>query len=64
MAEMKVGELGAARRRLERGSADHRFCGPRLFGLVMGQSNSCTRIRGHSDPVDDTHLMTCEIVAG
>ena len=35
------------------GSADHRFCGPRLFGSVMERSNSCARIGGHSHPVDD-----------
>ena len=35
------------------GSADHRFCGPRLFGPVMERSNSCARIGGHSHAVDD-----------
>jgi hypothetical protein len=25
-------------------SADHRICGPRLFGLIMGQSNSPARV--------------------
>jgi len=30
------------------GSADHRFCGPRLFGPVMERSNSRARIGGHS----------------
>jgi len=35
------------------GSADHRFCGPRLFGLVMERSNSCARFGGHSDAVDN-----------
>jgi hypothetical protein len=34
-------------------SADHRFCGPRLFGPVMERSNSCARIAGHSHAVDD-----------
>jgi hypothetical protein len=33
--------------------ADHRFCGPRLFGPVMERSNSCARIGGHSHAVDD-----------
>jgi hypothetical protein len=37
----------------ERGSADHRFCGPRLFGPVMEQSNSCARIGGHPHAVGD-----------
>jgi putative flippase GtrA len=37
----------------EAGSADHRFCGPRLFGPVMERSISCARIGGHSHPVDD-----------
>jgi hypothetical protein len=35
------------------GSADHRFCGPRLFGPLTERSNSCARIGGHSHPVDD-----------
>jgi len=33
-------------------SADRRFCGPRLFGLVAGRSNSCPRIGGHSHAGD------------
>jgi len=35
------------------GSADHRFCGPRLFGPVMERSNSCARIGGHFHAVHD-----------
>ena len=35
------------------GSADHRFCGPRLFGALMERSNSCARVAGHSQAVDD-----------
>ena len=35
------------------GSADHRFCGPRLFGPVIERSNSCARVGGHSHAVDD-----------
>jgi TPR repeat protein len=35
------------------GSADHRFCGPRLFGPVMERSNSCARIGGYSHAADD-----------
>jgi hypothetical protein len=35
------------------GSADHRFCGPRLFGPVMERSNSCARIGGHFHAIDD-----------
>ena len=38
---------------LEAGSADHRFCGPRLFGPLMERSNSCARVGGHSHAVDD-----------
>ena len=34
------------------GSADHRFCGPRLFGPVMERSNPRARIGGHSHAVD------------
>jgi hypothetical protein len=37
----------------EAGSADHRRCGPRLFGLSMGRSNSYARIGGHPDAVND-----------
>jgi hypothetical protein len=37
----------------EVGSADHRFRGPRLFGPVMGRSNSCVRIGGGSQAVGD-----------
>jgi hypothetical protein len=35
------------------GSADHRFCGPRLFGPLMERSNSCARMGGYSHAVDD-----------
>jgi hypothetical protein len=34
------------------GSADHRLCGPRLFGLVMERSNSWARMGGHANAVD------------
>jgi len=42
----------AGLRRGRSGSADHRFCGPRLFGPVVERSNSCARIGGHSHAVD------------
>ncbi len=37
----------------EAGSADHRFCGPRLFGPLMERSNSRAHIGGHSHAVHD-----------
>jgi hypothetical protein len=36
-----------------RGGADHRFCGPRLFGRVMEESNSGARSGGRAAAVDD-----------
>ena len=35
------------------GSADHRFCGPRPFGLVTGRSNSRTRVGRYPGTVHD-----------
>ena len=34
------------------GRATGRFCGPRLFDRVMGRSNSCAWIGGHSHSAD------------
>jgi len=48
----ETGKFRSVLMTLKRG-ADHRFCGPRLFGLVMERSNSCAQIGGHSDAVDD-----------
>ena len=38
---------------LQTQSADHRFCGPRLFDLVMERSNSYARIGRRSHALDD-----------
>ena len=42
---------------------DHRFCGPRLFGLVMERSNSCARMGGHSE-ADDKHTAAFVLFVG
>ena len=46
---------GRKKGRAEAGSADRPdlIGGPRLFGVVVGRSNSRTRIGGHSHAVED-----------